>query len=304
MTRKSKKAKLDSSLSSASIINDQLSSAADIQKTVVPNHVLIVVGTYERIVSGLQFSFNKSDSKDEQAIQLEPKFVMPVHISCVTSVAICDKFIASGSSDEVIKLFDLKRNKELGSLHEHSGTIKKLAFYKNTHLLSAATDGKICIYRTTDWEILKVLRGHSDEVNDIAIHPSGKLAISVSKDRTAIVWNLLTGHKATRTKLDSEGESIRFNTDGSRYAILSANTRSSGGRASNKLTIYTLSPGVEPVQCKISSTCHKIMDFEFVCLNGNPDSEYIAFGGSDFKLHFFNTKTESETFSFKAHDNR
>ena len=38
-------------------------------------------------------------------------------------------------------------------------------------------------------------------VNSFAVHPSGKLALSVAKDRIAIVWNLLTGRKASKTKL-------------------------------------------------------------------------------------------------------
>lgn len=38
-------------------------------------------------------------------------------------------------------------------------------------------------------------------VNSIAIHPTGKIALSVAIDRTAIVWNLMTGRKASVNKL-------------------------------------------------------------------------------------------------------
>lgn len=39
------------------------------------------------------------------------------------------------------------------------------------------------------------------KVNSMAIHPTGKIALSVGTDRCAIVWNLMTGKKASINKL-------------------------------------------------------------------------------------------------------
>ena len=61
--------------------------------------------------------------------------------------------------------------------------------------------GTICIWRTKDWECLKILKGHKGRVNSLAIHPSGKIALSVSIDKTVHLWNLLTGQKANVNKL-------------------------------------------------------------------------------------------------------
>ncbi|OLY80893.1 p21-activated protein kinase-interacting protein 1-like [Smittium mucronatum] len=185
-------------------------------ETIKPtDSVLAVAGTYERLLYGLVIRY---DSQNEK-LSITPRFIMPTHINCVTSVSIGKKYLASGSADEVIKLFDLKKQKELGSLHEHSGTINKVEFFGSSHLISASTDATIMIFRTKDWEVLKVLRGHLKPINDISIHPSGKLAISVAQDYTAILWNLLTGQKAMRTKLGYEGTLVRFNTSGDSYAI-------------------------------------------------------------------------------------
>lgn len=38
-------------------------------------------------------------------------------------------------------------------------------------------------------------------VNSVAVHPTGKIALSVAIDRSAIVWNLMTGRKASVNKL-------------------------------------------------------------------------------------------------------
>lgn len=61
-------------------------------------------------------------------------------------------------------------------------------------------------------------------VNSIHIHPSGKLALSVSKDKTLQMINLLKGKIAFSTKLEKVGEIIRWNLSGSYYAIVFGST--------------------------------------------------------------------------------
>ena len=41
-----------------------------------------------------------------------------------------------------------------------AGSITALEFHKDTHLVSASEDGTVAIFRTSDWECLKVLHGH------------------------------------------------------------------------------------------------------------------------------------------------
>ena len=44
-----------------------------------------------------------------------------------------------------------------------------------------------------DWSCLHILGGHKATVSDVAVHPSGKLALSVSRDNTLRLWNLIEG---------------------------------------------------------------------------------------------------------------
>ncbi|CAJ0845875.1 13791_t:CDS:10 [Entrophospora sp. SA101] len=126
----------------------------------------------------------------------DPIFIFPAHIGCIKCVAVSGRYLASGSTDEVIKLYNLKKRKELGSLLKHEGSITTLKFYNKTNMLSGSDDGLICIWRTKDWECLKNLKGHKGRVNSLDIHPTGKIALSVSIDKTVILWNLLNGIKA------------------------------------------------------------------------------------------------------------
>jgi protein MAK11 len=140
------------------------------------------------------------------------------HTGAIKCLAANNRYLVSGGSDEVIKysilrfctynrIYDLKKRKDLGSLVQHNGAITALQFYSKTHLLSASEDGTICIWRTRDWECMATMKGHKGRVNGMRVHPSGKIAISVGKDKALRLWNLMTGRKASVNKL-GEGSSL------------------------------------------------------------------------------------------------
>ena len=57
-----------------------------------------------------------------KGFQLETSFTDRSHAGCVKTVAISSKgILASGSTDEAIRLLNLKKQRELGSLVHHSG---------------------------------------------------------------------------------------------------------------------------------------------------------------------------------------
>ncbi|TGZ84207.1 WD40 repeat-like protein [Ascodesmis nigricans] len=154
------------------------------------------------------------------------------------------------------------RNKNLGTLHHHLNTPTALVFTPNrAKLLSAGADGQINILRTRDWNLLSTLKapkpkpkplnyakdygegygpridtfgtegygGGAGAINDIALHPSQKILLSVAtKERSVRMWNLMTGRKAgvlvfgkdvVPREFGSEGLRIEWNKEGSEYAI-------------------------------------------------------------------------------------
>lgn len=81
------------------------------------------------------------------------------------------------------------------------GSVTHLSFPTRTHLLSASEDGTICLYHTRDWAVLATLKGHRDRVNDLAVHPSAKVCLSVGKDRTLRMWDLMRGKGSASMKI-------------------------------------------------------------------------------------------------------
>ncbi|KAF9931814.1 p21-activated protein kinase-interacting protein 1-like protein [Linnemannia zychae] len=175
----------------------------------------IVAGTYENILYGVDAYWN-----EDMTLRLSPIFIFSAHIGCIKALAIGGHFLASGSTDEKIQLYDLKRRKELGALLQHQGTITALTFHTKSHMLSGSDDGKICVWRSKDWECLKSMKGNQASVHSIAIHPSGKIALSVAADRSVRLWNLLLGKQASMTRLPNEGLKVVWNPSGTGYSIM------------------------------------------------------------------------------------
>jgi protein MAK11 len=132
---------------------------------------------------------------------LRSSFLLPAHLGCVRTVAACGKWIASGSSDEVVSIMDVEKMAQVMSLHHHAGDVTSLAFHADKFLFSASSDGNICVYRCPDWPLLATLKGHKDAVTAIAVHPSGKVLLSVGKDCTFRIWDLVSAKCALTTKM-------------------------------------------------------------------------------------------------------
>ena len=92
------------------------------QKTSLPSSFKIIVGSYERLLYGLEGTV--SSAALELKWTLKPIFIFPAHVSCIKTVAASPqggKWLATGSGDEIIKVWDLRRRKEIGGLMQHEG---------------------------------------------------------------------------------------------------------------------------------------------------------------------------------------
>jgi protein MAK11 len=173
----------------------------------------------------------------------------------------------------------LKTRTERGELFQHKGSITALAFYKSSHLLSASADGTLCIWRTHDWLCLHVLGGHKDAVTALAIHPSGRMALSGSKDRTFRLWNLVEGRCAYITKptfpKSAVIERLEWSPSGSFYAMIAAGT----------LQIFDATQAGKPTPISSHVQSKRINAGKFIS-----DDEFVI-GGDDMVLQVVSVPT-------------
>lgn len=95
--------------------------ASDVPET-LPSTFKVIAGSYEKLLYGLEGTVSKEGS--ELQFHLKPMFIFPAHISSVKAVASSPnggKWLATGSSDEIVKVWDLRRRKEIGGLMHHEG---------------------------------------------------------------------------------------------------------------------------------------------------------------------------------------
>jgi WD40 repeat protein len=259
----------------------------------------IVAGAYERLLYGIECSVAPSsaapsnavsetgkrpreEASEDKAGSMTPVFIYPSHISCIKALSCCGRFLTSGSTDELIKIYDLKARKEIGTLMSHDGTITALQFWngadkeRSGHLVSAGEDGKICVYRMKDWELLKTLKGHKSAVRDIAVHPSGKILLSVAAGRVLFCWDLMTGKKAYSLKLRGEAERVRWTQAG--FLVL-------GGTAVDVWDMKTQ---------QIRHTIAQRQRINAVALASIGGREFVATGGEDKALRIYEIPADGD----------
>ncbi|CAK7227882.1 Protein mak11 [Sporothrix bragantina] len=217
--------------------------------------------------------------------------------------------IASVTSRPVMPIAENAKNRELGTLLNHSSTITKLSFPTRSKLLSASEDSTIAVTRTRDWSLLSTIKapipkegmggglrrpsgdtappgGAPSGVNDFAVHPSMKVMISVSRgERSMRLWNLVTGKKAGvlnfgKDLLRDIGEG-RFSTGEGRQVVWGRTFNSGGNDADDATDEYAIGFdrnvvvfGMDSLpRCKVIRDARtKTHDFCYVEVDDDPEA--------------------------------
>lgn len=176
----------------------------------------ILLGTYEAFILG----YKLADDLTTGNRSLQTSFANHAHSSTVRSIAAADKFLVTAGSDENVKIFNLRNRTEHGNLTHSDGTLKTMRFYDKRHLVTGSDDNKICIVKATgSWNVEKTLSKHQGAVTDIAVHPSGKLMLSIGDDNKLITWNLIKGRSAYVTNIKERADFVRWSPSGTHYIV-------------------------------------------------------------------------------------
>lgn len=249
---------------------------------------LVSIGSYERTIYGVDIEVDESDPR-----KLEGKvgFAVPAHNGYIKCIASCPKYLVSGGVDEVIRIFDLKKRKDIGSITQHDGSIKALDFYESTHLISAAEDGLLVVHRAKDWECLQVLKKHKNPIQDMQIHPSGKLAVAIDEAKNLTLWNLITGKLAYSSKIPALGKIDRIIWSGSgRYYALLGETH---------ILVYEAQTSQKIVDLRAASLVGKIRNEKWLTAAFVHD-DALLFAGETGKLHMIKMDSPTERFQVET----
>uniref|UniRef100_A0A8D0G0R4 p21-activated protein kinase-interacting protein 1-like n=1 Tax=Strix occidentalis caurina TaxID=311401 RepID=A0A8D0G0R4_STROC len=239
----------------------------------------LVAGCYEQVLFGFA-------ARPAESWTVVPDFTHHAHSASLSAVAVNNRYVVTGSRDETIQIYDMKKKVEHGALLQHNGTITCLEFYGTAHLLSGAEDGLICIWNTKRWECLKSIKAHKGQVTSLSIHPSGKLALSVGTDKTLRFLRNIECKKSVYTNVScTDAHIIKWSPDGERYVTV----------ITNKVDIYKLDTasitGTITTEKRISS-------LRFIT------DSVLVIAGDDEIIRFYSCDSQKCLCEFKAHENR
>lgn len=147
--------------------------------------------------------------------------------------------LLSGGFDETINIFNLQKHTQAGELKTPNDLGSPLccsfappslsaSAAPPTHALVGTTSGKIVLYKKRDWSVQHVLSGHDEGgVQCLAVHPTGRMALSGGRDGKIVLWDLMKGRLAFVYKIASMKKNRRkenvnhiiWSKDGNRYAF-------------------------------------------------------------------------------------
>jgi WD40 repeat protein len=120
------------------------------------------------------------------------------------------RMLASGSTDESIRLWDLDTRYSVPSLSDHKGIITSVAFSPNgKRLASASSDTSVRLWDVETGKQLRLLSGHTASVSTLVFDHDGERIISGSEDGSIVLWDAEAGDKLARLPASDIAE-VRF----------------------------------------------------------------------------------------------
>lgn len=105
------------------------------------------------------------------------------------------------SSDETVRLWDLKSGKELRQYKGHTGPLFCLALSGDGRtLVTGAQDNTLRLWDVPQPRPVISLTGHQGVARGLAISPDGKLVVSGAADKAVRLWNLSEASKSIAAK--------------------------------------------------------------------------------------------------------
>ena len=130
--------------------------------------------------------------------------------------------LASGSSDETLRLWDVQTGQRIGQpLRGHGGDVLSVVFSPDgTRLASGGYDGTVRLWNAkTNQPLGAPLQGHEGSVWSVAFSPDGTRLASGGYDGTVRLWNAQNGQrigKPMRWHEKGQVRSVAFSPDGTR----------------------------------------------------------------------------------------
>lgn len=219
------------------------------------------------------------------------------HVNCLALLSLTNQeedeyeeeeeetILASGSSDDTIKLWNIKTGQLIDTLidtntnWEKSPIVKCLLLINSETLASGCGDNLIKLWNLKNGQLFQTLKGHSDDINcliKLNNNNDEQIIASGSNDKTIKIWNLLTGQ--TIKTLYGHDDNINC------LLLLNDNEILASGSSDTKIKLWYISSG----QLIKTLNGHKYSITSILILN---DNETIVSSSWDRTIKLWNINT-------------
>jgi WD40 repeat protein/tRNA A-37 threonylcarbamoyl transferase component Bud32 len=175
------------------------------------------------------------------------------------------------------------------TLEGHPGSQATAVAYRpdGARLASAgnppAKDATIKIWDAHTGKLLQTLTGHTNRVRALAYSPDGRLMIAASDDQTVKIWNADTGALVATLPHGARVASLAVHPGGKLLAT---------GDSAGKIRLWSMD-NLEAHQPDLAWTGHT-GEVGALAFSPDPDGQWLASGGQDWKIHLWATSTGAE----------
>ncbi|MCZ8126387.1 MAG: serine/threonine protein kinase [Microcystis sp. LE19-114.1B] len=199
------------------------------------------------------------------------------------------RYLASGSGDKTIKIWEVATGKQLRTLTGHSDTVSSVVYSPDVrYLASGSNDKTIKVWDVVTGTELRTLTGHSDSVWSVVYSPDGRYLASGNGDKTIKIWEVATGKVRTLTGHSSGVLSVVYSPDG-RYLA--------SGSWDNTIKIWEVATGKELPT--LTGHSREVMSVVY-----SPDGRYLASGSWDKTIKIWEVATGKELRILTGHSYR
>lgn len=127
------------------------------------------------------------------------------------------KYIASGSSDKLIKIYSAVDGSLIHNMKQHSEWITHVSFSPDSVLLATGDrNGHIHVWEVESGQKMYSLMHHKKDITQLSWRADSNLLASSSEDGEVVVWNMMNGKQQKRFRPHSSGTtSVMFTNNGS-----------------------------------------------------------------------------------------
>ncbi len=116
------------------------------------------------------------------------------HTAKVTTIAVRNGIVATGSDDGTARLWDAETGRQLAQLQLGASAFR-VAFQANGVLMTTCSNGTAKLWSVPDGKEIFAIAGHTGDVNNLSAHDDVHRALSYGADMTARLWDTTTGRQ-------------------------------------------------------------------------------------------------------------